>query len=400
MTQISGSNRRRRILFTTAAVLAVLGAGAGYYSMPDAGRVSAAVAAPSVPVDVETVAPQSVRIWSTFSGRMHAVDSAEIRPEVSGRIIDVRFREGQVVKAGDILFVIDPRSYEAAMAKAEANLASAKTNADFARIDLDRATNLVKSQAIAQRLFDERANANHVTQAAISVAAAELRQAQIDLDHAYVKAPFSGRIGRPEITAGNFVQAGASAPVLTSIVSNDGIYADFNVDEQTYMEGIRAYARTQDTERQIPVRLTVQGDEEHPYTGTIYSFDNQIDTASGTIRARARFDNEDGGLVPGMFVSVELASGSKNAALLVSDRAIGNDQDKKFVYVVGNDNKVAYREVTLGQQIGSQRIVQSGLRAGDRVIVDGVQHVRPDVTVQVKEASLSDQTRQLAANTH
>jgi multidrug efflux system membrane fusion protein len=185
---------------------------------------------------------------------------------------------------------------------------------------------------------------------------------------------------------------------LTSIVSNDGIYADFEVDEQTYLQSIRAHADTPAKERKVRVEVTAQGDESHPYQGTIQSFDNRIDPASGTIRARARFDNKDNALVPGMFVAVRLASSSKSAALLVPERAVGNDQSKRFVYVVGNDNKVVYREVKLGQQAIGERIVLAGVQPGDRVIVDGVQHVRPDALVRVQEVALHPETDRMAAN--
>jgi multidrug efflux system membrane fusion protein len=316
------------------------------------------------------------------------VDFAEVRPEVSGRILEVRFRDGQSVKAGDVLFVIDPRPYEAAVAKAEANLASAHANARFAKAEVDRAASLIKTQAIAASLYDSRVNASRVAQAAIQAAEAELKQARLDLDYAYVKAPISGRASRAEVTVGNLVQAAPNTPpLLTTIVSNDGIYADFEVDEHTYLRSVRAYADTQEEEQRIPVELTVQGDSGRVYQGTIHTFDNRIDAASGTIRARAKFANEDNSLLPGMFASIKLAGAAEDTAILVPSRAVGNNQSKKFVYVVGEDNKVAYREVTLGQQVSGQRIILSGLQTGERVIVDGLQHVRPDVTVQVSEAA-------------
>lgn len=344
------------------------------------------------------MAPRNAQVWSSFSGRMRAVDFAEIRPEVSGRLTRVLITDGQTVKAGDVLFVIDPAPFEAALAKAEANLATARTNAVFARTELDRAVNLIKTEAIAQRLYDERANTDKVAHSAVLAAEAELKQARINMDHAYVKAPIAGRVSRAEITLGNVVQAGPGAPLLTSIVSNDGIYADFEVDEQTYMKGIRAQDGSRDKEHRIPVQITVRGDESHPYLGTIQSFDNRIDTASGTIRARARFDNKDGALMPGMFVSVKVASGGDEPALLVQERAIGNDQSKKFVYVVGDDGKVAYREVGLGPQVDGQRIVLAGLKAGEKVIVDGLQHVRPNMPVTIQEASLGASGHDIATN--
>ncbi len=329
----------------------------------------------AVPVTVQTVAEKQVRLWSDFSGRTQAVNFAEIRPEVSGRITEVRFEDGQMVHAGDVLFVIDPAPYQALMNKAQANAAFAKT-------ELDRAAGLVKAQAIAQRLFDER-------QSASLVADAELAQAKVDYNRAYVKAPISGRISRAEITVGNLVQANVNAPLLTSIVSSNGIYADFEVDEQTYLQSIRGHASDREQEREIPVELTVQGDQERTYKGTIYSFDNHIDNVSGTIRARAKFANNDGSLLPGMFVSIRMGSSNETAMLLVPERAVLTDQNKKYLYVVGKDNKVLYREVTLGKVVGSDRVVLSGIVAGDRVIVDGMQHVRPDVLAAPQEVAPS-----------
>jgi multidrug efflux system membrane fusion protein len=378
--------KKYALLLSAVAFMAVSGVTLAVHEFsPASAQPAAATPPPAVPVNVRTLAPQNLRVWSEFSGRLTAVDFAEVRPEVSGRLTEVRFHDGQTVKAGDILFVIDPRPFEAALAKAEANLVSAKNNADYAQIEFDRAAMLIKSQAIAQRIYDERTNSKRVADAAVLAADAEVKQARIDIDHAYVKAPISGRLSRAEITLGNLVQSGQNAPVLTSIVSNDGIYADFDVDEQTYLQSVHPDADNQDKEHRIPVQLTLQGDDKTHYAGTIYTFDNRLNTATGTIRARAKFDNKDGKLVPGMFVTVKLGSGSKSDVLVVPDRAVGNDQNKKFVFVVGEDNKVAYREVALGRDIGGQRIVLTGLNPGDRVVVDGIQHVQPDAKVDPKE---------------
>lgn len=389
---------RGRALPLAIAMLAIVAAGIVTMKFTHPAQAAQAAqahaGAPAVAVTAETLVAQPVKIWSTFSGRMRAVDFAEIRPEVSGRITEVHITDGQLVKSGDLLFVIDPAPYQAAEAKAQADLATAKSNAAFASTELERATAMLKTDAIAQRLFDERANSDKVAQAAVLSAEAELKQARINLDRAYVKAPIAGRVSRAEITVGNVVQAGSGAPVLTSIVSRDGIYADFEVDEQTYMRGIRSLADSRDKERRIPVQLTVRGDGAHRYSGTIHSFDNRIDTASGTIRARALFDNRDGSLVPGMFVSVKVASGGDDAALLVPERAIGTDQNKRFVYVVGDGSKVAYREVTLGAQVDADRIVQAGLKPGDQVITEGLQHLRPEMPVSV----LAEPARQAALN--
>jgi multidrug efflux system membrane fusion protein len=243
------------------------------------------------------------------------------------------------------------------------------------------ATTLVKSQALAASVYDQRVNADHVAQAAVREAEAELRQAKVDIDHAFVKAPIGGRISRPEITLGNVVQSGLEAPLLTSIVSTNGIYAVFDVDEQTYLNILRGQGQTEGTLRTMPVQLRLPGDAEHVYQGTVYSFDNRINSSTGTIRARAKFHNRDGTLIPGMFVSVRLSQGDHNSAILVPEKAISKDQNKQFVYVVGPDSKVAYREIHVGQQTEGQRVVLSGLFEGDRVVVDGQLRIRPDQTV-------------------
>jgi multidrug efflux system membrane fusion protein len=387
--------KKRVAVFATALVGLTLAGGLylGRGAAPSAAQEAAA--APAVPVVVRTLAERKIRLWSEFSGRLHAVDIAEIRPEVAGRLTEVRFEDGQPVTAGDILFVIDPRPYEAAVARAEANLATATSNAGYAKVELERAAGLVRTQAVSQQVYDQRANSNRVASAAIKAAEAELKQASLDLEHAYVRAPITGRASRAELTVGNLLQTGASAPLLTTIVGNHTIYADFDVDEQAYTETLRDYPGGREDERRIPVELLLPGDEKPRYTGTIYTFDNRIDVASGTIRARAKFDNHDGALVPGMFVTIRLATGGERSALLVPDRAVGFDQSKKFVYVVGADNKVAYRAIELGKQLRSGRVVTKGLEPGDRVIVDGVQHVRPDMIVAPTEAA-SDQTASAA----
>jgi multidrug efflux system membrane fusion protein len=315
---------------------------------------------------------------------MQAVDYAEIRPEVSGRITEVRFQDGQTVKAGDILFVIDPRPYQAVVDRDKANIALAQSKLELAKFDQQRAETLIGSHAIAQSDLDKYNDEERSAEASLAAAQADLAQAQVDLEHAYVTAPISGRLSQVDVTLGNIVQSGANAPLLTSIVSNDGIYADFDVDEQTYMQTIRASGNS--PQPLVPVQVVAQGDD-HAYTGVIESFDNRIDTVSGTIRARAKFANKDGALVPGMFVTVKLGGTNPIDALLVPERAIGFDQSKKFVYVVDASGTVSYRPVDLGDQVGAERIVRSGLAAGDRVIVDGIQHVHPADVVDAKEVA-------------
>jgi membrane fusion protein, multidrug efflux system len=341
----------------------------------------AVAASAAVPVTVAAVDAKPVRLWSEFSGRLTAVDSADVRPEVNGRITEIRFKDGQTVHAGDVLLVIDPRPYQATVAKAEADLATARTNARLAGTELDRAKRLMEAQAVARDTYDQRANAVGVAQASIQSAEAVLAQAKLDLDHAYVKAPIDGRVGRAEITVGNLVQT-TPAPLLTTIVSNDGIYADFDVDEQTYLRSVRAHAATLEQEKKLPVQLTLPGDTAHTYDGAIESFDNRIETGTGTIRARARFANMDGALVPGMFVSVRLWAATPSNAILVPEDAVGSDQSKRFVFVVTPGHKADYREITLGQEMDGKRVVLSGLHSGERIIVDGVQRVQPGASVE------------------
>jgi multidrug efflux system membrane fusion protein len=377
----SPSFLKKHPILTGASAAALLGLGAIWHSAD--GSTPPVVNVPPV-VTTAAVNPQAVRVWSDFSGRTAAVNAADIRPEVTGRVTEIRFKDGQSVHAGDILMVIDPRPYEAAVAKAEADLATANNNSKLAGIEFERAQRLMAAQAVAHDLYDTRDNARGVAVAAVQAAQAALTQAKLDVDHAYVKAPIDGRASRAEITVGNLVQAGVNAPLLTSIVSNDGIYADFDVDEQTYLQSIRAHAATIGQEQRIPVQLSLQGDKGHVYPGTIESFDNKIATGTGTIRARARFANTDGALIPGMFVTVRLANAIDSKVLLVPDEAVQNDQSKRYVYVVGADRKAVFREIALGQEVEGRRIVTAGLRPGERIIVDGLQRVQPGAVVDAR----------------
>jgi multidrug efflux system membrane fusion protein len=365
-----------------AALLLILGGGFAVWHA-SAKSAPEPVGPAALPVTIQTIHPQTVKPFAEFSGRVDAVDYAEIRPQVAGRITEIRFKDGQQVKAGDVLFVIDPRPYQAAAAKAAGDLASAENNARLARIEHDRGDRLVKAQALAQESYDQRVTADSVAQAAVKSAQAALAATQVDVDHAFIKAPISGHISRAEITVGNLVGSATVSPqLLASIVSDNGVYADFDVDEQTFLNSVRNHARTQDQQQAIPVELTVQGDAlAKVYHGTIQSFDNHINSGSGTIRARARFANEDGSLVPGMFISVRMGGGVLNSALLVPEAAVGNDQSKRFVFVAGAGDKAEYREVVLGSAVDGKRVVLSGLKDGDRVILDGLQKLAPGAPV-------------------
>lgn len=336
---------------------------------------------PAMPVPYVTIEEKPVQIWKEFSGRLNAVDYVEIRPQVSGLIQKIHFQDGQIVKKGDLLYSIDPRPYEAAVAQARSEVAAAKDDSDYSQKELARAEELLKTGAISKQGYDERVNAQKVNKSGSAGANARLKAALVDLDHATIEAPIDGRISRPEITEGNLVNA-ASAPLLTSIVSEKDIYADFEVDEQTYLNFVRGGA-SQDVsaEQAIPVRLLLKGDNK-PYDGTIKSFDNKISPTSGTIRARATFTNDDGALLPGMFARVQIGSVGTENKIAITEKAVLTDQNRKFVYVVGEDNTATYREVKLGDTVDGNRIVNSGLQPGDKVIVDNLMKIRPGAKVQ------------------
>lgn len=365
-------------------MIALLGGGALVFQFSPLGQAVAQGAdgeMPPMPVPVVTIEEKPIQLWKEFSGRMMAVDYVEIRPQVSGIIEKVNFQDGQIVKAGDVLFNIDPRPYEAAVAAARADLAAAQQDSTYTQKELDRAEQLLKTGAISQAGYDSRVNSQKNNKSAISGANARLKAALVDLDHAAIKAPVGGRISRPEITEGNLVTA-ASAPLLTTIVSDKQIYADFEVDEQTYLNFVRAQAgQTVESEMAIPVELKLNNDN-HTYTGTIKSFDNRINPSTGTIRARAVFDNEDNSLLPGMFAHVRIGSVSEKNIIALPEKAVLTDQSRKFVYVVGDDGTATYREVKLGDTVGSDRVILSGLENGDKVIIENLMKIRPGAKVQ------------------
>ncbi len=351
-----------------------------YYAVDDATAAEGSVqtAPQAMPVSVSVVQPTQVDLWKNFSGHVVAVDRSDIRPQVSGRITDILFEDGQYVKKGDTLLIIDPRPYQAALEQAEAELASATTQADLAEKEYVRAKSLIGTEAISQSLFDQRSNARTGALAAVKAAKAKVTTAQLDLDYANVKAPISGKVSRAEITVGNLVQSGANAPLLTSIVSDGDVYIDFEVDEKTYMNSVQS--GSSEEKNSIPVRLML-GQNDTLYEGHVNSFDNKIDPASGTIRARAVFANEKKLLLPGMSVSVEMGEKNDAKTILISELALGTDQNRKFVYVVSDDNLAKYREVKIGESIDGQRLILSGLEAGDKVITKGIAHIRPDMFV-------------------
>jgi multidrug efflux system membrane fusion protein len=373
----ASSNPRPKLAIATIVVVAI--AGLGTFS---AIRVSARGSTPSVApaateVDVATVLQKEVKDSQTYSGRLAAVDKVEVRPLVSGTIVSVNLKDGQMVKKGDVLFIIDPRPYQSEVDRAVGQVAAARARVTYTANDWQRAQRLIADNAIAKRDYDEKQNAANEAAANLKTAQATLEAAEINLGYTKISAPISGRVSRAEITLGNVVSAGAGSASLTTIVSVSPIYAEFDADEQTYLQ----YIRRVKNEGRVPVDLGLADEEGYSRTGVIQSVDNRVDTTSGTIRVRARFDNSDGSLIPGLYARVKVISGDAYSALLINDTAIGTDQDKRYVYVVGSDNQIAYREIKVGDAHGNLRIVKSGIQPGDRIVVSGTQRVRPGVKV-------------------
>lgn len=385
----------RRLLSSAGFILALAIAGTVVHVDTPSGAEpapSASAAVQAIPVSVATVEPREVTIWQTFSGRLEAVDRVEVRSRVAGAIEAVHFREGAFVKAGEPLLTIDPAPYEAAVAQAEASVAAARARLELTRLELERGQKLVTTSAVSRADVDQRRSAFEEAKASLAAAEAALRAARLDLGHTEVRAPISGRIGRLEITAGNLVAAGAGSPVLATIVSVDPIYATFSVSEELIGRLLAELPRTPggapDVAR-VPVEIGTAGDEGTPIRGHLQLIDNEVDRASGTVQVRAVFDNPDGQLIPGQFVRVRMGEPNPERQLLVSERAVGTDQDKKFVFVVGPDNTLTYRQIELGPSAGGLRVVRSGLAPGERIVVNGLQRVRAGATIEPQPVAMA-----------
>ncbi len=343
---------------------------------------------PPPPIPTVTVAPavrRDVTDWSDFTGQFAAVQAVEVRPRVSGYILRVGFREGSEVRQGDTLFVVEPRPYAATLASAEAQLARARSALQLATAEDTRAQSLFAAHAMSREDLETRANAVAQAQADVRSGEAAVDTATLNLQWTVVRAPIAGRVSRAAVTPGNYVQSGVSVPPLTTIVSQDPIYVYFNVDEQTYLRSIGAAPAGR------PVAVGLADETGFPHTGRIDFVDNQLDGATGTIRVRAVLPNPDRRLTPGLFARVHFASGHPHSATLVEDRAIGTDQDKKYVYVVKADSAVEYRPVQLGQLEDGLRVVTGAVAPGERVVVEGLQRVRPGAKVVAQlEPTLND----------
>ncbi|MBA3317888.1 MAG: efflux RND transporter periplasmic adaptor subunit [Gemmatimonadales bacterium] len=356
---------------------------------------------PAPPVTVAPVPEREITEWDEFTGRMEAVNTVQIRPRVSGYIRRIGFNEGNSVRKGQLLFEIDPRPYLADLARAEAELARARTGAELAGREVSRARRLVQVQAISREEFDTRTSAHAQGDADVRAAEAAVATAKLDLEWTEVRSPISGRVSRAEVTAGNLVQAGPpDATLLTTVVSLDPMYVYFEGDEQTYLKYValaRDGSRPNSRDNRSPVHLGLANEEGFPHEGYIDFVDNQLNPEAGTIRIRAVFANKEQKFTPGLFARIRLVGSGKYSAKLVVDRAIGTDQDKKFVLVLKPDSTVEYRPVQLGRLVDGLRVITSGLKPGEKIVINGMQRARPGTKVTPTLAEMTADTSDVAA---
>jgi len=346
-----------------ASVTASLLVGCGHAAAQTQGR-------PAPSVTVAPVEQREIVEWSEFTGRTEPVDSVEIRPRTSGYIQEVRFQSGQLVKKGDVLFVIDPRWNQATFDQRQAEYTQAKGEAD--RTEL-----LLKNNAISAEEAEAR-KAHYLS------AKAALESARLDLEYTEVRSPIDGRVSRALLTEGNYVSGVAgSASLMTTVVSVDPVYVYADVDEDTLLKFNRLVEEKKlgaTADGKIPVELQLADESNFPHEGSIESFDNRLDPDTGSILLRAVFKN-DGRIVPGLFARIRIPLSEKHPAVLIQESAIGTDQANKFVLTLTQTNTVEYRPVTLGPEIEGKRVVRTGLTAGEQIVVNGLQRVRPGMPV-------------------
>jgi multidrug efflux system membrane fusion protein len=368
--------KRIHIVAAALAAFATLSGGALYLRSTSAQTKTAPAgkAGPqALPVPVAVVDQTEVTVWDEFSGRLEAVERVDVRSRVAGAVKSVHFTEGALVKRNDLLVTIDPDPYVAEVDRAQAQVVAAQARVTYTKSERERAQRLWEESAIARRELDERVNAAQEAEANLRAAQAALTSSRLNLSYTQVRAPVSGRVGRLEVTVGNLVAAGPGAPVLTTLVSVNPIYASFDADEHVVLRALH------EGKQGIAVQAETVTNGGKQLRGRLQLIDNQVNTRSGTVRVRAVFDNGDGSLIPGQYVKLRMGRAKAEPALLVSERAIGTDQSKRFVFVVGPDDKAIWREVRLGGSANGQRIVTSGLEPGERIVVNGLQRVRPGV---------------------
>ncbi len=363
---------------------------------PNAAQQAQAPAAPQV--SVAQVVNERITEWDEFTGRLQAPETVNLVPRVSGYIEEVNFSEGALVKKGDLLFRIDPRPFAAEVTRLKAELQSAQSAADLAESDYKRAEQLSSSRAISAELLDSRLARKQQTAATVASVKAALERAVLDFSYTRITAPISGRVSYAMVTTGNYVTAGQSQ--LTSLMSTDKMYAYFDVDEQSYLKYARLAqagkrADTRDATAN-PVYMALADDTAFSHTGSIDFVDNSINQQTGTIRIRASFANSDNTLLPGLFVRIRLVGSDSYDGILIDEKAVGTDLSNKYVLVVNADNQLEYRAVQLGDKVNGLRIVRSGLAATDRIVVNGLQRVMPNMQIEPRLVEMGS-AEQLAA---
>ncbi len=346
---------------------------------------------PPTAVTVAQPTKRTVFDFDEYVGRFTAINSVEIRARVSGYLDTIDFKDGQMVKQGDLLFTIDKRGFQNALAQARATLAQARSNLAYTEADFTRGQQLVQDKTITSQIFEQRSQAYRNAQAAVTGAEATVKQAELDVEFATLRAPIDGRIGDRRVSPGNLVTGGAggTTTLLATIVSTDPIHFEFTFDEASYLRYERLAKQGQDdiTSRNAGVEVALKLIDEKDYThkGRMDFIDNVIDRATGTIRGRAVFPNPNGVFTPGMFARVRVPASSPYEALLVPDVAIGSEQVRKYVLVVDGNGVAQQKYVTLGQLVGDLRVIKQGIAANDRVVVNGMAKVRAGQKVTAQE---------------
>lgn len=343
--------------------------------------------APPAPPEVTVAQPlmRDITEWDEFTGRLAAVESVEVRSRIDGYVQTVAFTEGALVRQGELLVLIDPRPYEAALERARAEQAAATARLELARSEERRAVELAREALISEQERDNRTQRRAEAEAQLAAAQAWVRAATLDLDYCQIRAPISGRIGRRLVTRGNLVSGGEKDPtLLTTIVAVDPIHVYITADEQVYLRYLRAARKgTRPDARDVrtPARLRLADETGWPHEGYVDFVDNQLDRDTGTIQGRAIFPNPDGVLTPGLFAQVQVRGAGPYPALLVPEVAIATDQARRVVYVLDEKNLPVARGVTLGRQVGTLRVITAGLRASDRVLINGTARIRAGLPV-------------------
>ena len=373
-------------------VLAGLLAGCGEKPAPQAGA-----AAP--PVTVAQPVKRTVTDWDEFTGRFDAIEEVQVRARVGGFVTNVEFKDGDMVHAGDLLYIIDPRPFEAVAEQADGQLSDARAKVELAKRDLDRGLALVQTSAVSEQLVDQRRQALQAAHAAVTQAEGALKAAQLNIEFTHVIAPIGGRVSRHLVSVGNLVQGSeGGSTLLTSIVSLDPIYIYFDMDEATYLKYNRLWfegKRPSSRDNPNPVQVALTGETKPSHDGKVDFLDNRLDVSTGTLRGRAVIPNKDLSILPGQFGRVRLIASAPYDALLIPDNAIATDQSRKIVFVVKEDNTAEARPVILGPLDEGLRVIREGLKADDRVVVDGLQRVRVGAKVSphpAKPAPAGDKT--------